>query len=68
MVPHAAGDTSIHRATGTLGRQVVRAGDCRRSPGAGDEPAIHVGYTGVHWAQGDLLAGTGIDAASTAWT
>jgi uncharacterized protein YbjT (DUF2867 family) len=23
----------------------------------------HVGYTGVHWAQGDLLANTGVDAA-----
>ena len=29
----------------------------------------HVGYTGVHWAQGDLLTGAGIDAAVwTAWT
>jgi uncharacterized protein YbjT (DUF2867 family) len=23
----------------------------------------HVGYTGVHWSQGDLLANTGVDAA-----
>ncbi len=50
-------------ATGTLGHRVVgeatEAGHkvraLSRSP--------RVGYTGVHWAQGDLLSGEGIDAA-----
>ncbi|MGE2688581.1 SDR family oxidoreductase [Mycolicibacterium pulveris] len=50
-------------ATGTLGHCVVP-----EAVGAGHRVRAlsrkrRVGYTGVHWAQGDLLAGTGLDAA-----
>ncbi|MCV7282721.1 NAD(P)H-binding protein [Mycolicibacterium flavescens] len=50
-------------ATGTLGHRVVP-----EAVGAGHRVRAlsrrsHVGYTGVHWAQGDLLDGTGLDAA-----
>jgi uncharacterized protein YbjT (DUF2867 family) len=50
-------------ATGTLGRKVVG-----EATGAGHHVRAmsrrsHVGYTGVHWSQGDLLGGTGVDAA-----
>jgi uncharacterized protein YbjT (DUF2867 family) len=50
-------------ATGTLGHRVVggaiEAGHKVRA--LSRKP--RVGYTGVHWAQGDLLSGAGIDAA-----
>jgi uncharacterized protein YbjT (DUF2867 family) len=50
-------------ATGTLGRQLVgeaiAAGHQVRALSRRD----HVGYTGVHWHQGDLLGGSGVDAA-----
>ena len=53
----------ITGATGTLGHRVVgeatEAGHKVRALSRRD----HVGYTGVHWAQGDLLTGAGIDAA-----
>ena len=53
----------ITGATGTLGHRVVgeatEAGHKVRA--LSRKP--HVGYTGVHWAQGDLLRGDGIDAA-----
>jgi uncharacterized protein YbjT (DUF2867 family) len=53
----------ITGATGTLGHRVVgeatEAG--HRVRALSRKP--HVGYTGVHWAQGDLLRGDGIDAA-----
>jgi uncharacterized protein YbjT (DUF2867 family) len=53
----------ITGATGTLGHRVVgeatEAGHKVRA--LSRKP--HVGYTGVHWAQGDLLTGEGIDAA-----
>jgi uncharacterized protein YbjT (DUF2867 family) len=53
----------ITGATGTLGHRVVgeatEAGHKVRALSRRD----HVGYTGVHWAQGDLLSGDGIDAA-----
>ncbi|SEH65669.1 Uncharacterized conserved protein YbjT, contains NAD(P)-binding and DUF2867 domains [Mycolicibacterium rutilum] len=50
-------------ATGTLGHRVVP-----EAVGAGHRVRAlsrksHVGYTGVHWARGDLLDGTGLDAA-----
>ena len=57
------GDVLITGATGTLGHRVVgeatEAGHKVRA--LSRKP--HVGYTGVHWAQGDLLSGDGIDAA-----
>jgi uncharacterized protein YbjT (DUF2867 family) len=53
----------ITGATGTLGHRLVgeatEAGHKVRALSRRD----HVGYTGVHWAQGDLLSGDGIDAA-----
>jgi uncharacterized protein YbjT (DUF2867 family) len=53
----------ITGATGTLGRKLVGA-----ATGAGHDVRAmsrrsHVGYTGVHWSQGDLLANSGVDAA-----
>jgi uncharacterized protein YbjT (DUF2867 family) len=57
------GDVLITGATGTLGHRVVgeatEAGHTVRA--LSRKP--RVGYTGVHWAQGDLLSGDGIDAA-----
>ena len=57
------GDVLITGATGTLGHRVVgeatEAGHKVRA--LSRKP--RVGYTGVHWAQGDLLSGDGIDAA-----
>jgi uncharacterized protein YbjT (DUF2867 family) len=53
----------ITGATGTLGHRVVgeatEAGHKVRALSRRD----HVGYTGVHWHQGDLLSGAGIDGA-----
>ncbi|MGV0793662.1 SDR family oxidoreductase [Mycolicibacterium sp. XJ1819] len=50
-------------ATGTLGHRVVpeavQAGHRVRALSR----RSHVGYTGVNWAQADLLAGTGLDSA-----
>lgn len=50
-------------ATGTLGHRVV----CEATEAGHKVRALsrksHVGYTGVHWAQGDLLSGEGIDEA-----
>src|SRR6185312_14259640 len=58
-----ARDVLITGATGTLGHRVVgeatEAGHAVRALSR----KSHVGYTGVHWAQGDLLSGEGIDAA-----
>src|ERR1700739_870467 len=50
-------------ATGTLGHHVVP-----EATAAGDSLGAlsrheRIGYTGVHWCQGDLSAGTGLDAA-----
>ena len=58
-----AREVLVTGATGTLGRQVVGA-----ATGAGHRVRAmsrrsHVGYTGVHWSQGDLLTGSGLDAA-----
>lgn len=50
-------------ATGRLGHRVV----CEATEAGHKVRALsrspRVGYTGVHWAQGDLLGGTGIDEA-----
>ena len=58
-----AREVLITGATGTLGHRVVgeaiEAGHNVRALSR----KSHVGYTGVHWAQGDLLSGDGIDAA-----
>jgi uncharacterized protein YbjT (DUF2867 family) len=50
-------------ATGTLGRKVVGAATEAGHRVRAMSRRSHVGYTGVHWAQGDLLSATGIDAA-----
>lgn len=58
-----ARDILITGATGTLGHRVVgeatEAGHNVRA--LSRKP--RVGYTGVHWAQGDLLSGEGIESA-----
>jgi uncharacterized protein YbjT (DUF2867 family) len=57
------GDVLITGATGTLGHRVV----CEATEAGHKVRALsrkpRVGYTGVHWAQGDLLNGEGIDSA-----
>jgi uncharacterized protein YbjT (DUF2867 family) len=50
-------------ATGTLGRKVVGEAIAAGHHVRAMSRRSHVGYTGVHWSQGDLLAGTGVDAA-----
>jgi uncharacterized protein YbjT (DUF2867 family) len=50
-------------ATGTLGRKLVGAATAAGHNVRAMSRRSHVGYTGVHWAQGDLRANTGIDAA-----
>jgi uncharacterized protein YbjT (DUF2867 family) len=53
----------ITGATGTLGRKVVGAATAAGHTVRAMSRRSHVGYTGVHWSQGDLLANTGVDAA-----
>jgi uncharacterized protein YbjT (DUF2867 family) len=53
----------ITGATGTLGRKVVGAATAAGHHVRAMSRRSHVGYTGVHWTQGDLLANTGVDAA-----
>ncbi|HYZ66292.1 MAG TPA: NAD(P)H-binding protein, partial [Mycobacterium sp.] len=50
-------------ATGTLGRKVVGAATEAGHHVRAMSRHSHVGYTGVHWTQGDLLANSGVDAA-----
>src|SRR5829696_6585705 len=50
-------------ATGTLGRKLVGAATAAGHNVRAMSRRSHVGYTGVHWSQGDLLANTGVDAA-----
>ena len=50
-------------ATGTLGRKLVGAATAAGHNVRAMSRRSHVGYTGVHWAQSDLLANTGVDAA-----
>ncbi|GFG55717.1 epimerase [Mycolicibacterium agri] len=58
-----AQEVLVTGATGTLGHRVV----CEATDAGHKVRALsrkpRVGYTGVHWAQGDLLSGEGIDAA-----
>ena len=53
----------ITGATGTLGRKLVGAATAAGHHVRAMSRRSHVGYTGVHWSQGDLLANTGVDAA-----
>ena len=53
----------ITGATGTLGRKLVGAATAAGHHVRAMSRSSHVGYTGVHWAQGDLLGNTGVDAA-----
>lgn len=50
-------------ATGTLGRKVVGAATAAGHHVRAMSRRSHVGYTGVHWAQADLLSNTGVGAA-----
>lgn len=50
-------------ATGKLGRKVVGEATAAGHHVRAMSRQSHVGYTGVHWAQGDLLTGAGVDAA-----
>jgi uncharacterized protein YbjT (DUF2867 family) len=58
-----AREVLITGATGTLGHRVV----CEATEAGHKVRALsrspRVGYTGVHWARGDLLSGEGIDDA-----
>ena len=58
-----AREVLVTGATGTLGHRVV----CEATEAGHKVRALsrklRVGYTGVHWARGDLLSGEGIDAA-----
>lgn len=50
-------------ATGTLGHRVVPEAIAAGHEVQALSRRSHVGYTGVHWAQADLLTGTGLDAS-----
>jgi uncharacterized protein YbjT (DUF2867 family) len=56
-------DVLITGATGTLGRKLVGAATAAGHQVRAMSRHSHVGYTGVHWSQGDLLANTGVEAA-----
>jgi uncharacterized protein YbjT (DUF2867 family) len=58
-----AREVLVTGATGTLGRKLVGAATAAGHHVRAMSRRSHVGYTGVHWSQGDLLAGTGVDAA-----
>ena len=58
-----AREVLVTGATGTLGRKVVGSATAAGHHVRAMSRRSHVGYTGVHWAQGDLLADTGVDAA-----
>ena len=53
----------ITGATGTLGHRLVGEATEAGHKVRALSRRSHGGYTGVHWAQGDLLTGDGIDAA-----
>jgi len=53
----------ITGATGRLGRRVVPEATAAGHQVRALSRRSHVGYTGVQWAQADLLANTGVDAA-----
>jgi uncharacterized protein YbjT (DUF2867 family) len=50
-------------ATGTLGKQVVGTATEAGHNVRAMSRRRHVGYTGVHWTQCDLVTGAGLDAA-----
>lgn len=50
-------------ATGTLGHRVVLEATAAGHQVRALSRRSRVGYTGVHWSQGDLLSGSGVDAA-----
>ncbi len=50
-------------ATGTLGRKVVGEATAAGHQVRAMSRRSHVGYTGVHWSQADLSAGSGVDGA-----
>jgi uncharacterized protein YbjT (DUF2867 family) len=56
-------DVLITGATGTLGRKLVGAATAAGHHVRAMSRRSHVGYTGVHWSQADLLADTGVGAA-----
>ena len=58
-----AREVLVTGATGTLGRKLVGAATAAGHHVRAMSRRSHVGYTGVHWSQGDLLANTGVDAA-----
>src|SRR5829696_6226020 len=58
-----AREVLVTGATGTLGHRVVGEATEAGHKVRALSRRHHVGYTGVHWAQGDLLSGEGIDAA-----
>ncbi len=53
----------ITGATGTLGHRLVGEATEAGHKVRALSRKSHWGYTGVHWAQGDLLSGDGIDSA-----
>ena len=55
-----AREVLVTGATGTLGRKVVGAATAAGHHVRAMSRRGHVGYTGVHWTQGDLLADTGV--------
>ena len=58
-----AREVLVTGATGTLGRELVGAATAAGHHVRAMSRRSHVGYTGVHWSQGDLLTGDGVDAA-----
>jgi uncharacterized protein YbjT (DUF2867 family) len=58
-----AREVLITGATGTLGHRVVGEATEAGHKVRALSRKVRVGYTGVHWARGDLLSGEGIDAA-----
>ena len=58
-----AREVLVTGATGTLGRKLVGAATAAGHNVRAMSRRSHVGYTGVHWSQADLLANTGVDAA-----
>jgi uncharacterized protein YbjT (DUF2867 family) len=58
-----ASEVLVTGATGTLGRKLVGAATAAGHHVRAMSRRSHIGYTGVHWSQGDLQANTGVDAA-----